>query len=294
MLDLQIAFLGLGVMGGPMAGHLAHAGHRVRVYNRTRAKAEAWVNRHAGTLAATPMEAADGADIVFAVVSDDPDVRAVTLGEHGAFHAMRPGSIFVDHSTASAALARELAAEAQRRGFYFIDAPVSGGQAGAESGALTVMAGGDEAAFERVKPILAAYARASTWMGPAGAGQLTKMVNQICVAGVLQGLAEGVDFGLREGLDMNRVLDLLAQGAAGSWQMEHRGKTMADGQFNFGFAVDLMRKDLRICLEEADRNGAELSVARLVDRHYAEIQAMGGGRWDTSALIRRLRKTKSP
>ena len=290
MHDLQIAFLGLGVMGGPMAGHLADAGHRIKIYNRTRAKAEAWAARHAGVVAATPMEAADGADIVFAVVSDDPDVRAITLGEHGAFQAMRRGSTFVDHSTISAALARDLAAEAQRRGFYFIDAPVSGGQAGAESGALTVMAGGDEAAFERVKPVLAAYARASTWMGPSGAGQLTKMVNQICVAGVLQGLAEGIDFGLREGLDMKRVLDLLSQGAAGSWQMQHRGKTMADGSFNFGFAVDLMRKDLRICLEEAKRNGAPLSVARLVDGYYAEIQDMGGGRWDTSALIRRLRE----
>lgn len=290
MQNLQIAFLGLGVMGGPMAGHLADAGHRIKIYNRTRAKAEAWAARHAGVVAATPMEAADGADIVFAVVSDDPDVRAITLGEHGAFQAMRRGSTFVDHSTISAALARDLAAEAQRRGFYFIDAPVSGGQAGAESGALTVMAGGDEAAFERVKPVLAAYARASTWMGPSGAGQLTKMVNQICVAGVLQGLAEGIDFGLREGLDMKRVLDLLSQGAAGSWQMQHRGQTMADGRFDFGFAVDLMRKDLRICLEEAKRNGAALSVARLVDGYYAEIQDMGGGRWDTSALIRRLRE----
>lgn len=290
MQNLQIAFLGLGVMGGPMAGHLADAGHRIKIYNRTRAKAEAWTARHAGVVAATPMEAADGADIVFAVVSDDPDVRAITLGEHGAFQAMRRGSTFVDHSTISAALARDLAAEAQRRGFYFIDAPVSGGQAGAESGALTVMAGGDEAAFERVKPVLAAYARASTWMGPSGAGQLTKMVNQICVAGVLQGLAEGIDFGLREGLDMKRVLDLLSQGAAGSWQMQHRGQTMADGRFDFGFAVDLMRKDLRICLEEAKRNGAALSVARLVDGYYAEIQDMGGGRWDTSALIRRLRE----
>ncbi len=290
MQNLQIAFLGLGVMGGPMAGHLADAGHRIKIYNRTRAKAEAWTVRHAGVVAATPMEAADGADIVFAVVSDDPDVRAITLGEHGAFQAMRRGSTFVDHSTISAALARDLAAEAQRRGFYFIDAPVSGGQAGAESGALTVMAGGDEAAFERVKPVLAAYARASTWMGPSGAGQLTKMVNQICVAGVLQGLAEGIDFGLREGLDMKRVLDLLSQGAAGSWQMQHRGQTMADGRFDFGFAVDLMRKDLRICLEEAKRNDAALSVARLVDGYYAEIQDMGGGRWDTSALIRRLRE----
>lgn len=289
MQGLQIAFLGLGVMGGPMAGHLAKAGHHLRVYNRTRAKAEQWLKNHPGTLAESAADAARDADIVIAVVSDDPDVREVTLGERGAFHTMRKDAVFVDHSTASANLARELAGEAVKRSVHFIDAPVSGGQAGAEGGALTIMAGGDEAVFERVRPVLAAYSKAATWMGPAGSGQLTKMVNQICVVGLLQALAEGVDFGLRAGLDMKRVLDLLSQGAAGSWQMQHRGPTMVEGRFDFGFAVDLMRKDLRICLEEAARNGAELEVARLVDSYYAEIQQAGGGRWDTSSLIRRLR-----
>ncbi len=289
MQSLQVAFLGLGVMGAPMAGHLAAAGHRVRVYNRTRSKAEQWLTRHRGEIAATPREAAQGADIVFSMVSDDPDVRAVALGEHGAFDVMRPDSVFVDHSTTSAELARELAAEARRRGFHFLDAPVTGGQAGAENGTLTIMVGGDEAVYERVRPVLAAYAKASTWMGPSGAGQLTKMVNQICVVGLLQALAEGIDFGLRAGLDMKRVLELLSQGAAGSWQMQHRGPTMVEGRFDFGFAVDLMRKDLRICMEEASRNGAELAVTRLVDRFFADVQAMGGGRWDTSSLICRLR-----
>lgn len=289
MQGLQIAFLGLGVMGAPMAGHLATAGHRLRVYNRTRAKTERWLANHPGTLAESAKEAAKDADLVIAVVSDDPDVREVTIGEKGAFRTMKPGAVFVDHSTASAELARQLAAEADQRGLHFIDAPISGGQSGAENGALTVMAGGDEAVFERIRPVLDAYAKAATWMGPAGSGQLTKMVNQICVVGLLQGLAEGVDFGLRAGLDMKRVLALLSQGAAGSWQMQHRGPTMVEDRFDFGFAVDLMRKDLRICLEEAARNGAELSVARLVDRFYEEIQSMGGGRWDTSSLIRRLR-----
>lgn len=289
MQSLQVAFLGLGVMGGPMAGHLADAGHRLRVYNRTRAKTEQWLTRHPGTLAESAADAARDADVVIAMVSDDPDVREVAVGEKGAFHTMRKDAVFVDHSTASANLARELATEAEKRGLHFIDAPVTGGQAGAESGALTIMAGGDESVFERVRPVLTAYAKAATWMGPAGSGQLTKMVNQICVVGLLQALAEGVDFGLRAGLDMKRVLNLLSQGAAGSWQMQHRGPTMVEGRFDFGFAVDLMRKDLRICMEEAARNGAELSVARLVDSFYADIQAMGGGRWDTSSLIKRLR-----
>jgi len=294
MQDLQIAFLGLGVMGGPMAGHLAAKGYRVTVYNRTRSKADAWAQQHRGDVANSPAEAAKNADVVFGMVSDDPDVRTVTVGPQGAFQAMRPQSVYVDHSTTSAALAHELSEEAQRRGFHYLDAPVSGGQAGAEAGTLTVMAGGDEDAYARIRPVLDAYAKAVVHMGPSGSGQLTKMVNQICVVGVLQGLAEGVDFGLRAGLDMKRVFDLLSQGAGGSWQMQHRGKVMADNdRFDFGFAVDLMRKDLRICLEEATHNGATLEVARLVDRYYEDIQRIGGGRWDTSSLIRRLRAPKA-
>ena len=294
MQDLQVAFLGLGVMGGPMAGHLADKGYRVTVYNRTRSKADAWAQQHRGNVAATPAEAAERSDIVFGMVSDDPDAREVTIGSQGAFQSMRPETIYVDHSTTSAALARELACEAQLRGFHYLDAPVSGGQAGAEAGTLTVMVGGEEDAYARIRPVLDAYAKAAVHMGTSGAGQLTKMVNQICVVGVLQGLAEGVDFGLRAGLDMKRVFDLLSQGAGGSWQMEHRGKVMADNErFDFGFAVDLMRKDLRICLEEAQRNGAPLEVARLVDRYYEDIQRLGGGRWDTSSLIRRLRGPKA-
>jgi 3-hydroxyisobutyrate dehydrogenase len=292
MQTLQLAFLGLGVMGGPMAGHLAAAGHRVTVYNRTAARAEAWAQRHAGRIAATPAEAAAGADMVFACVGDDPDLRAVALGEHGAFDAMRPDAIFVDHTTASATIARELAGEAQQRGLHFLDAPITGGQAGAEGGTLTIMVGGDEAVFERAKPVMGAYARAVAWMGPAGAGQLAKMVNQICVVAIMEGLAEGIDFGLRAGLDMKRLTELLAQGAAGSWMMQHRSKSMIEGRFDFGFAVDWMRKDLRICMEEAAHNGAELGVARLVDRYFDEVQRMGGGRWDTSSLLRRLQRTR--
>lgn len=278
-------------MGTPMAGHLAvKGGHDLTVYNRSRAKAQAWVARFGGKAAGTPAEAAQGSEIVFCCVGDDPDLREVTLGADGAFQAMAKGAIFVDHTTASAKIARELAAEATKRGFAFLDAPVSGGQAGAENGALTVMAGGGAHAFERAKPVISHFARAVTLLGPSGSGQLAKMVNQICVAGVLQGLAEGINFGLKAGLDMKLVLDVITKGAATSWQMENRGKTIVDDKFDFGFAVDWMRKDLRICAETAHATGADLTVTALIDGFYAEIQKMGGGRWDTSSLIRRLRK----
>ncbi len=287
----KVAFIGLGVMGFPMAGHLAvKGGHDVTVYNRSRAKAQAWVAKHGGRLADTPAKAAEGAQIVFSCVGDDPDLREVTLGENGAFQKMGKGTIFVDHTTASATVARELSADAKRRGFGFLDAPVSGGQAGAENGALTVMVGGDAAEFERARPVIAHFAKAVTLMGPPGAGQLTKMVNQICIAGLLQGLSEGIDFALRSGLDAKRVLDVISKGAAQSWQMENRGKTMVDDKFDFGFAVDWMRKDLRICAETARANGARLAVTQLVAGYYDEISKMGGGRWDTSSLIRRLRR----
>jgi 3-hydroxyisobutyrate dehydrogenase len=287
----KAAFLGLGVMGFPMAGHLAtKGGHDVTVYNRTRAKADAWVAKFGGRAAATPAEAARGAEIVFCCVGDDPDLREVALGAHGAFDAMGRGAIFVDHTTASAGIARELDAEARRRGLNFIDAPVSGGQAGAENGTLTVMCGGDAEVFECARPVIASFARAVTLIGPAGSGQLCKSVNQIAIVGLLQGLSEAIAFGQKAGLDMKLVLDVISKGAAQSWQMENRGTTMVDDRFDFGFAVDWMRKDLRICFEEAARNGADLTVARVVDAFYADVQRMGGGRWDTSSLIRRLRK----
>jgi 3-hydroxyisobutyrate dehydrogenase len=285
----KVAFIGLGVMGFPMAGHLAKAGHDVTVFNRTPARAESWVAKHGGRRADTPARAAAGAEVVFSCVGDDPDLRAVTLGPDGTFAGMAAGAIHVDHTTASAEVARELCAEAARRGLGFLDAPVSGGQAGAENGQLTVMVGGDAAAFERARPVIAHFARAVTLIGPSGAGQLAKMVNQICVIGVVQGLAEGIDFGQRAGLDMQLVLDTISKGAAQSWQMENRGRTMIDDKFDFGFAVDWMRKDLRICQEAAARSGAALQMTRAIDGFYAEIQKAGGGRWDTSSLIRRLR-----
>ncbi|MFY8118903.1 MAG: NAD(P)-dependent oxidoreductase [Roseateles sp.] len=284
-----VAFLGLGVMGYPMAGHLARAGHQVTVYNRTAAKAEAWVKEYGGASAATPVAAAAGADIVFACVGNDDDLRSVVLGEHGAFAGMRPGAVFVDHTTASAEVARELHAEALARGLHFIDAPVSGGQAGAVNGALTVMCGGDAPVFESIKPVALAFAKAVTLVGAPGAGQLAKMVNQICIAGLVQGLSEAVAFGQKAGLDMKQVLDVIGKGAAQSWQMDNRGKTMVDDQFNFGFAVDWMRKDLGLVLDEARRNGAKLPVTALVDQFYGDVQSMGGGRWDTSSLIKRLK-----
>ena len=286
----RVAFLGLGVMGYPMAGHLSRAGHQVTVYNRSAAKAQAWLAECPGQASApTPREAAAGADIVFACVGNDDDLRSVVLGADGAFAGMKPGAVFVDHTTASASVARELAQEAQKRGLHFIDAPVSGGQAGAVNGALTVMCGGDAPVFERVKPVAMAFSRAFTLIGDAGAGQLAKMVNQICIAGLVQGLSEAIAFGQHAGLDMKLVLDVIGKGAAQSWQMDNRGKTMVDDQFNFGFAVDWMRKDLGLVLDEAKRNGARLPVTALVDQFYADVQKMEGGRWDTSSLIRRLR-----
>lgn len=288
----KLAFIGLGVMGFPMAGHLAtRGGHEVTVYNRNRAKADAWVAKHGGKLAETPAKAAEAASIVFSCVGDDPDLREVTLGANGAFHGMAKGTIFVDHTTASARVARELATAAEKRGFEFLDAPVSGGQAGAENGQLTVMVGGDAAAFERAKPVIAHFAKAVTLMGASGAGQLTKMVNQICIAGLLQGLSEGLNFALKAGLDAKLVIDVISKGAAQSWQMENRGRTMVDDKFDFGFAVDWMRKDLRICAETARENGASLPVTQLVAGYYDEVSKMGGGRWDTSSLIRRLRRS---
>ncbi len=286
----KLAFIGLGVMGGPMAGHLAAAGHEVTVFNRTAEKADAWIAAHGGAKAMSPAAAAAGADMVFACVGNDDDVRAVTLGQDGAFAAMGAGAVFVDHTTASAMLARELEAAAKGRGIGFLDAPVSGGQAGAEQGRLTIMVGGKAAVFAKAEPVMKTYAKAVALMGPAGAGQLTKMVNQICIAGLVQGLSEALDFGLRAGLDMDKVIDVIAQGAAQSWQMENRGKTMIRGEFGFGFAVDWMRKDLGICRDEAAGNGAELPVTKIVDGFYARIQERGGGRWDTSSLIGLLLK----
>jgi len=284
----DVAFLGLGVMGDPMAGHLAAAGHRVTVYNRTAAKSAAWVAKHGGKSGATPAEAARGAAIVFCCVGNDDDLRSVTLGADGAFAGMKAGTIFVDHTTASAAVARELAAEAAKKGVKFVDAPVSGGNLGAINGALTVMCGGDEAAFAEAKPLAMAFAKAMTLLGPSGSGQLAKMVNQIAIAGLVQGLSEAIAFGQKAGLDMKAVLEVIGKGAAQSWQMDNRGPTMIEGKFDFGFAVDWMRKDLGIALEEARLNGARLPVTALVDQFYADVQAMGGKRNDTSSLIRRL------
>ena len=283
------AFLGLGVMGHPMAGHLARAGHRVTVYNRTAAKAAAWCAEHGGAHAATPREAAAGADFVFACVGNDDDLRSIVLGDDGAFAGMKPGAVFVDHTTASAAVARELHVAARARGLHFVDAPVSGGQAGAVNGQLTVMCGGDAEPFEAMKPLAMSFARAVTLVGDSGAGQLAKMVNQVCIAGLVQGLSEAIAFGQRAGLDMALVLDVIGKGAAQSWQMDNRGRTMVEDRFDFGFAVDWMRKDLGLVLDEARRNGARLPVTALVDQFYADVQRLGGGRWDTSSLIRRIR-----
>ena len=291
--SLNVAFVGLGVMGYPMAGHLALAGHRVTVYNRNPAKSAAWCAEYAATAgpssAATPGLAATGADIVFCCVGNDDDLRAVALGADGMLAAMKPGAVLVDHTTASATVARELYAAARALGLHFVDAPVSGGQGGAQNGALTVMCGGDAAAFEAARPAGMAFAKAFTLMGDSGAGQLTKMVNQICIAGLVQGLSEAVAFGQKAGLDMGQVLDVIGKGAAQSWQLDNRGKTMVANKFDFGFAVDWMRKDLGLVLEEAKRNGARLPVTALVDQFYADVQALGGQRWDTSSLVKRLR-----
>ncbi len=284
----RVAFIGLGVMGAPMAGHLVAKGHEVTVYNRTTEKAKAWVQTHGNRHADTPAAAADGAEIVFACVGNDDDLRAIATGSGGAFETLGRDAIFVDHTTASASVARELAEAAGSAGAQFIDAPVSGGQAGAENGALTVMCGGEDAAFAKVAPVIGSYAKSCKLMGPVGAGQLTKMVNQICIAGLVQGLSEGLAFAKRAGLDGQAVLDVISKGAAGSWQMENRGTTMLEDKFDFGFAVDWMRKDLGICLTEADANGASLPVTALIDQFYKDVQQMGGNRWDTSSLIRRL------
>ncbi len=285
----KVAFLGLGVMGDPMAGHLQRAGHAVTVYNRTAAKATQWAAAYGGASAATPRAAAAGADIVFACVGNDDDLRSVVLGADGAFAGMKPGAVFVDHTTASAEVARELNASAQPLGLQFIDAPVSGGNLGAINGALTVMCGGDAAAFAAIQPVAMAFAKAVTHLGESGAGQLAKMVNQIAIAGLVQGLSEAIAFGEKAGLDMQAVLGVIGKGAAQSWQMDNRGPTMIDGKFEFGFAVDWMRKDLGLVLDESRRNGARLPVTALVDQFYADIQASGGQRWDTSSLIKRLR-----
>ena len=289
----KVAFIGLGVMGYPMARHLAQrGGHDVTVYNRTSAKAAKWVAEHGGGHAATPKAAADGADYVFTCVGNDNDLREVTLGPDGAFASLRSRSIYVDNTTASAIVARELYEAAKAKGAASLDAPVSGGQAGAENGQLTVMVGGDADAFERAQPVIASFAKMVGLMGPAGAGQLTKMVNQLCIAGVVQGLAEGIHFAKKAGLDVEKVVGVISKGAAQSWQMENRHKTMAAGQFEFGFAVDWMRKDLAIALDEARKNGAQLPLAALVDQFYAEVQAMGGRRWDTSSLVARLERAR--
>ena len=287
----KVAFVGLGVMGYPMAGHLkAKGGHEVTVFNRTAAKAEQWVSQHGGKSAPTPRQAAAGQDFVMACVGNDNDLRQVMLGEEGVFAGVRPGAIVVDHTTASAEIARELHAEAKQRGFEFIDAPVSGGQAGAENGVLTVMCGGDLAPFAAAEKVIAAYARTCNLMGPSGSGQLAKMANQICIAGIVEGLAEALHFAMKAGLDIEKLIATISKGAAQSWQMENRYKTMAAGKFDFGFAVDWMRKDLAICLDEARRNGAKLPVTALVDQFYAQVQAMGGRRWDTSSLIALLQR----
>ncbi len=285
----RVAFLGLGVMGFPMAGHLAAKGHEVTVWNRTAAKADAWVMRHGGKAAPSARAAAKGAEFVMACVGNDDDLRAVCRGAEGAFAGMAQGAIFVDHTTVSAAVTRELAAEAGSAGIGFVDAPVSGGQAGAENGVLSVMCGGAEADHAAAEPVIAAYARICRRLGPSGAGQLAKMVNQICIAGLVQGLAEGLHFAEKAGLHIPDLVEVIAQGAAGSWQMVNRHKTMADGRFDFGFAVDWMRKDLGICLATANENGASLPVTALVDQFYKDVQKLGGGRWDTSSLVARLR-----
>ena len=284
----KVAFVGLGVMGYPMAGHLAAGGHEVTVYNRTTSKAEAWVKQHGGALAETPRAAVGGAEIAFSCVGNDDDLRGVVLGDDGIFAGLASGTIFVDNTTASADVARELHGIGKEQGIDVIDGPVSGGQAGAENGQLTVMCGGDEAPFARAQPVIDCYAKAVTLMGPSGAGQLTKMVNQICIAGLVQGLAEGMNFGMKAGLDMERVIGVIGKGAAQSWQMDNRASTMCEGEFEFGFAVDWMRKDLGICFAEANNNGARLPVAALVDQFYAQVQARGGRRWDTSSLMHLL------
>ena len=286
----KVAFIGLGVMGFPMAGHLANAGHSVTVYNRTAEKAQQWQDTYKGNTAATPADAAEDAEFIFTCVGNDDDLREVTIGDNGAFQPVKPRAVFIDHTTTSAIVAKEISAIATEKGFEFLDAPVSGGQAGAENGKLTVMTGGDESAFEKAKPIIESFAASIKLLGPSGYGQLTKMVNQVCIAGLVQALSEGIHFAKRAGLDVEKVIDVISKGAAQSWQMENRYNTMMNNEFEFGFAVDWMRKDLGIAMEEAGKNGATLPITKIVDNYYAEIQKTGGNRWDTSSLISQLEK----
>jgi len=286
----NVAFIGLGVMGYPMAGYISKAGHNVTVYNRTKSKAEKWINEFKGVMAETPSEASANADFVFTCVGNDEDLKEVTIGNDGIFNTIKKGSIYIDHTTASADIARKLYKSATAHGFGFLDAPVSGGQAGAENGALTIMVGGFEGAFKKAEPIMQSYSKKTKLLGPSGNGQLAKMVNQICIAGLVQGLSEGINFGIKAGLNMEDVIEVISKGAAQSWQMENRYKTMIDDKFEFGFAVDWMRKDLKIALEEAKKNGSLLPITEIVDQYYGEVQKMGGNRWDTSSLIKRLSK----
>ncbi len=289
-MSCKVAFIGLGVMGFPMAGYISKAGHNVTVYNRTKLKSDNWINKYKGVIASSPMEAAKGCDFIFTCVGNDNDLREVTLGEKGLYKTAKKNSIFIDNTTASANIARELYKEAKGKGFNFLDAPISGGQAGAEGGTLTVMVGGDEAPFKKAEPVISCYSKKIKLLGPSGSGQLTKMVNQICIAGLVQGLSEAINFGMNAGLNMNDVVEVISKGAAQSWQMDNRHKTMIEDKFNYGFAVDWMRKDLKIAMDEAKKNNSPLPITKIIDEYYAEVQKMGGQRWDTSSLIKRFRK----
>ena len=288
----NVAFIGLGVMGYPMAGYISKAGHNVTVFNRTSAKAEKWISEYKGKMASTPKEAADGADFIFTCVGNDNDLKEVSLGEHGLFHSTKEGAIYIDNSTVSAEISRELYKSAKEKGFAFLDAPISGGQSGAEGGILTVMVGGDKEAFNKAEPVIDCYSKKVKLIGPSGSGQLTKMMNQMCIAGVVQGLSEAINFGINAGLDIDKVMETISKGAAQSWQMENRYKTMVVDKFDYGFAVDWMRKDLKIVIEEAKRNGSPVPITEIVDEYYADVQKMGGNRWDSSSLIARLKKKK--
>ena len=288
----NVAFIGLGVMGYPMAGYISKAGHNVTVFNRTSAKAEKWISEYKGKMASTPKEAADGADFIFTCVGNDNDLKEVSLGEHGLFHSAKESAIYIDNSTVSAEISRELYKNAKEKGFAFLDAPISGGQSGAEGGILTVMVGGDEEAFNKAEPVIDCYSKKVKLIGPSGSGQLTKMMNQMCIAGVVQGLSEAINFGINAGLDIDKVMETISKGAAQSWQMENRYKTMVEDKFDYGFAVDWMRKDLKIVIEEAKRNGSPVPITEIIDEYYADVQKMGGNRWDSSSLIARLKKKK--
>ena len=289
-MSYKVAFIGLGVMGYPMAGFISKAGHKVTVFNRTKSKADKWIKEHKGDIAETPMEAAKDCDFIFTCVGNDNDLREVTLGNKGLFKTAKKGSVYIDNTTASANIARELYKEAMSRSFNFLDAPISGGQAGAEGGTLTVMVGGDETSFKKAEPVIDCYSKKIKLLGPSGSGQLTKMVNQICIAGLVQGLSEAINFGMNAGLNMNDVIEVISKGAAQSWQMDNRHKTMIEDKFDYGFAVDWMRKDLKIAMEEAKKNNSPLPITKIIDEYYAEVQKMGGQRWDTSSLIKRFRK----